>query len=114
MRRDRSPSLVRLTSRDQRQANASKNSQEETTVIWLVMAAAVTVGLVWRLVWREEARWRRFQQVDGDPQVFAERIAARADRATLARLGSMVFSNSADQGDPEVADRDALAPAITA
>lgn len=83
-------------------------------MIWLVTAAAVTVGLVWRLVWREEARWRRFQQVQGDSKVFAKQVAARADRATLALSGLMVFSSSADRGDPAAADRDALAPAISA
>lgn len=106
--------MVHIALRDQWRAKASKNSQEETTVIWLVIAAAVTVALVWRLVWREDARWRRFQQVHGDSEVFAQKMAARADRATLARVGSMVFSSSADHGDPRVADRNALAPASVA
>lgn len=110
----RSPPSVRVALRDQWQAPASKNGQEETTVIWLVTAAAVTVGLVWRLVWREEATWRRFQQVHGDSKVFAKLVAARADRATLALSGLMVFSEPADRGDLEAADRDALAPAISA
>ena len=82
-------------------------------MIWLVMPAAVTVGLMWRLVWREEARWCHFQQVHGVPQIFAQKVAARADRTTLALLGSMAFT-PADNGAPGVADRDVLAPAITA
>jgi hypothetical protein len=90
-------------------------------VIWLAGAAAVTchvssvswrnenqrnknqtvgllgVALPWWLVGREEARWQRFRAAHGEPEVFAEKLALKGDRAKQLLVALKVVGSSADR-----------------
>jgi hypothetical protein len=85
-----------------RNENQRNKNQKETLVIWLAGAAAVTVGLLgvalpWWLVGREEARWQRFRAAHGEPEVFAEKLVLKADRAKQLLVALKVVGSSADR-----------------
>jgi hypothetical protein len=74
------------------------------TVIWVACAAALAVALVClALAWllrREDTRWRRFRQAQGEPEVVARRVAARPGRPGSIPLRLMVFRSDADRWEP--------------
>lgn len=74
-------------------------------MIWVASAAAVAVALLsvalpWWLVRREAARWRRFRQARGEPEVVARRVAAKAERSRLSPVKLMVFRSSTSRWEP--------------
>jgi hypothetical protein len=82
-----------------------QQQNEGATVIWVAGAAAFMVAILsvafplW-LVRREAARWRRFRQAQGEPEVVARRVAAQADRSRLAPIRLMVFRSSTNRWEP--------------
>ena len=70
-------------------------------MIWAAGVAAVMVALAlaaipW-LVRREEARWREFRRTQGEPDVVARGIAARAGWPKFIPLGWMVFGSATNR-----------------
>ena len=75
------------------------------TVNWVAGAVALAVALsslafpLW-LVRREAARWRRFRQAHGEPEVVARRVAAKAQRANAPPLRLLLFRSSTTRWEP--------------
>lgn len=75
---------------------------------WIASAAVATVALLvvalpYWLVRREAARWRRFRQAQGEPEVVARSVAAKAKRSRLPPVRLMVFRRSTNRWEPAVA-----------
>jgi hypothetical protein len=77
------------------------------TVIWVAGAAAIAVALMWiALAWllrREDTRWRRFRQAQGEPEAVARRVAANPGRSRSVPPRLMVFRSALNRWEP-VAD----------
>ena len=61
-----------------------------------VMVALALAAILW-LVQREEARWREFRRIQGEPDVVARAVAARAGWSKFIPLGWMVFGSATDR-----------------
>jgi hypothetical protein len=72
------------------------NKTRGATVHWVSGAAALlmlsSVVVPWWLVRREAARWRRFRQTQGEPEVVARMVASRGQRSKGPPLRLLVFS----------------------
>jgi hypothetical protein len=104
-RRDRVPAPRRADGANSSWRRLATRKREGVNVIWVASAAAVTVALLsvafpWWLVRREAARWRRFRQTQGEPEVVARRVAANAERSKPAPGRLMVFRSSTNSWEP--------------
>ena len=65
-----------------------------------VVTGLLSLALLWWLVRREAARWRRFRQVQGEPEVVARRVAASVAPSQVPPVRLMVFRSSTKRWEP--------------